>query len=70
MIRTRTDLKRAIQRAELQGARLLAGHNTGSATERKELGQLLLDLADVARRAYDPNSARDWVDTMPQDGAA
>jgi hypothetical protein len=70
MIRTRHDLTRAIRRAEDQGGRLAAGAALGGKTERQELGRLLLDLADVARRAYDPSGARDWVDTMPQDGAA
>ena len=70
MIRTRHDLTRAIRRAEDQGGRLAAGSALGGKTERQELGRLLLDLADVARRAYDPASARDWVDAMPQDGAA
>jgi hypothetical protein len=70
VIRTRHDLTRAIRRAEDQGGRLAAGAALGGKTERQELGRLLLDLADVARRAYDPASARDWVDAMPQDGAA
>jgi hypothetical protein len=70
MIRTRDELTRAIRRAEDQGGRLAAGASMGGKTEREALGRLLLDLADVARRAYDPESARDWVDAIPHGGAA
>jgi hypothetical protein len=57
-IRTRVALERAIRDGEMTGARLMAGAAFGSKTEREMVGRLLYQLADVARRAFDPDAGR------------
>jgi hypothetical protein len=57
-IRTRVALERAIRDGEMTGARLMAGANFGSKGEREMIGLLLYQLADVARRAFDPDAGR------------
>jgi hypothetical protein len=59
-IRTRSELERAIRDGEMIGARLMAGAQFGSKAERELVGRLLYQLAEVARRAFDPQAAADF----------
>jgi hypothetical protein len=57
-IRTRSELERAIRDGEMVGARLMAGSTFGSKAEREFVGDILLRLAGIARRAFDPEARR------------
>lgn len=60
MIRSRTALRRAIQDAETVAARVaLPGHRL-TLGERRVIATLLRQLADVGRRAFDPEAREDW----------
>jgi hypothetical protein len=64
-IRTRAALQKAITDGEMIGARLMAGAAFGSKAERELVGRLLYQLAEVARRAFDPNAAERFDRTGP-----
>lgn len=57
MITTKTELRAAIHRAETHAALLRRpGHTLRNLGEREHLADLLQDLAQVCRRAFDPES--------------
>jgi len=66
MIQDPAHLRQAIKDAEQIAARLEFRGLTMSLGERRVVSQLLRDLADVARRAFDPNARRDWS-TIPRE---
>ncbi len=59
MITTKTELRKAIQRAETHAALLRQpGHTLRNIGEREQIADLLDALAQVCRRAFDPESVR------------
>ena len=70
MIQDPADLRQKIRDAEQIAARLEFRGLTMNMGERRVVSQLLRDLADVARRAVDPNARRDWsvIPREPVDG--
>ena len=70
MIQDPQHLRRAIQDAEAIAARVaFRGHHL-SRGERELIATLLRDLAEVARRAFDPHARNDWTarPREPEDG--
>jgi hypothetical protein len=60
MIASRTALRAAIQTAEMIASRLdMPGHKL-TVGERRVIAALLRDLADIGRRAFDPDARHDW----------
>lgn len=60
MIQSKTELRTAIQAAEMVAARLdMPGHKL-TMGERRVIAALLRDLADIGRRAFDPDARHDW----------
>jgi hypothetical protein len=60
MIQSRTELRRTIQRAEMIASRVDYPSHKLTIGERREIAGVLRDLADVARRAFDPLARHDW----------
>lgn len=61
MIQSKTELRVAIQTAETIAGRVeMPGHRL-TIGERRVLAQLLRDLADIGRRAFDPDARHDWA---------
>ncbi len=59
MITTKTALRKAIQHAETHAALLRQpGHTLRNIGEREQIADLLNALAQVCRRAFDPESVR------------
>ncbi|WP_353268336.1 hypothetical protein [Gemmatimonas sp.] len=61
MIQSKTELRAAIQAAEMIAARLDYPAHRLTIGERRVIAQTLRDLADVARRAFDPYARNDWA---------
>ena len=61
MIRTKAELRKTIQTAELTASllRQTGFHRLGT-EERRRIAGLLESLAEVARRAFDPVARHDW----------
>ena len=60
MIQDPADLRQKIRDADVIASRLEFRGMTLNLSERRVVAILLRDLADVARRAFDPNARRDW----------
>lgn len=60
MIQDPADLRQKIKDAEAIAARLEFRGLNMNLGERRVIALLLRDLADIARRAFDPNARRDW----------
>ena len=63
MIQSKTELRAAIRAAEMIAARLEFPAHKVSMGERRVIAATLRDLADVARRAFDPYARHDWAVT-------
>lgn len=60
MIVGRHDLRAAIQAAEMIAGRLEMPNHKLSIGERRVIAATLRDLADIGRRAFDPEARHDW----------
>lgn len=68
MIQTKTELRKAIQRAETHAALLKQpGHTLRNIGEREQIADLLVDLAEICRRAFDPEHVRALPDAPSSD---
>lgn len=61
MIQSKAELRAAIQTAEMIAGRIEMPGHKGTLGERRVIAQTLRDLADVARRAFDPHARHDWA---------
>ena len=62
-IASKTELRAAIGAAEMIAARLDMPNHRLTIGERRVIAATLRDLADVARRAFDPYARHDWAVT-------
>jgi len=60
MIGSRSELRAAIQAAEMIAGRLEYPAHRISMGERRVIAAILRDLADIGRRAFDPDARHDW----------
>lgn len=71
MIQSKTELRTAIQAAEMVASRLDLPAHRLTLGERRVIAALLRDLADIGRRAFCPDARTDWSivprDPRPQD---
>ena len=60
MIESKTELRTAISAAEMIASRLEYPAHRLTIGERRAIAATLRDLADIARRAFDPEARHDW----------
>jgi hypothetical protein len=60
MIESKSDLRAAISAAEMIASRLDYPSHKLTMGERRAIAVTLRDLADIARRAFDPEARHDW----------
>lgn len=60
MIQSKTELRAAITAAEMIAGRLEMPNHRLTMGERRVIAQTLRDLADIGRRAFDPDARHDW----------
>ena len=69
MIQSKTELRAAIATAEAIASRVDMPNHKLTIGERRVVAQTLRDLADIGRRAFDPDARSDWgvIPRQPRD---